>query len=159
KAAERERAVAVAREVEQRKRRKVQLALAVAVGGVVLGGGAFAWPRDEEGQLGRQREGRTAGAAAGVLGRWGGRGPGDDAAKAAVALEAARKRTAEGGAERQAERLGRLDADLALLRELDAIDQLRWTQVERHFPDPAVVATRTREALRRFGADPNAASV
>jgi tetratricopeptide (TPR) repeat protein/serine/threonine protein kinase len=81
-----------------------------------------------------------------------------DAAKAQVALDAATKRTAEGGAEKQAQRLGRLDADLALLRDLDAIDQFRWTPVENLFPDLAVVATRTRAALRRFGADPDAVS-
>jgi hypothetical protein len=34
--------------------------------------------------------------------------------------------------------------DLALLRELDAIDQLRWTWADNEFPDAAVVATRLR---------------
>jgi tetratricopeptide (TPR) repeat protein len=66
---------------------------------------------------------------------------------------------AEGGAEQQAPRLGRLDADLALLRDLDAVDQSRWTVVENRLPGPAVVAARTRAALRRFGADPDAVSV
>src|SRR5262249_27686307 len=49
-------------------------------------------------------------------------------------------------------------ADLALLRDLDAVDQFRWTWLENRFPDPAVVATRTRAALKRFGADPDATS-
>src|SRR5262249_50440956 len=78
-----------------------------------------------------------------------------DAAKARVALEAARKRSAEGGAREQAARLGRLDADLALLLELDAVDRFRWTWSENRFPDPAAVAARTRAALRWFGADPD----
>src|SRR5205823_5755750 len=37
--------------------------------------------------------------------------------------------------------------------------KFRWTVSENKFPDPAVVATRTREALARFGADPDAGSV
>ena len=49
------------------------------------------------------------------------------ALKAQVALEAAGRRDAEGGAQEQAERLGRLDADLALLRALNEIDQFSWT--------------------------------
>jgi eukaryotic-like serine/threonine-protein kinase len=83
----------------------------------------------------------------------------DDAPKAAVVLQAAKKRFAEGGAESEADRLERLDSDLALLRDLDAVDQFRWTPVENEFPDAAVVATRTREALKRFGAEPDAVSV
>ncbi len=156
--AERERAVAMAREAEQRKQRKVQLALAAAVLGLLLGGGAFAWWRNEQAQLVRQREGRNAEAVAALLGQAEEALRADDAAKAAVVLDAARKRSAEGGAEKEAERLGRLAADLALLRDLDAIDQFRWTWAENQFPDPAVVASRTREALSRFGADPDAVS-
>jgi len=82
-----------------------------------------------------------------------------DPSRAAVALEAARKRSDEGGAEEHAERLERLAADLTLLQELDAIDQFRWTWVGNRFSNPAVAATRTREALRRFGVDPHAVSV
>jgi tetratricopeptide (TPR) repeat protein len=80
-----------------------------------------------------------------------------DAAKAQVALEAAKKRSAEGGADKEAQRLGRLDADLALLRDLDAVDQFRCTWSQNQFPDEAIVMARTREALARFGADPGAA--
>ena len=77
-----------------------------------------------------------------------------DAAKARVALDAARERSNEDGAEQQAERLARLSGDLALSTELDAIDQFRWTWVKNRFGDENVAATRTHEALRRFGADP-----
>ena len=135
-AAERERAVAVVREAEQRKRRKVQLALAAAVMGLVLCGGAFAWWRNEQAQLLRQREGRNAEAVAALLGQCEEALRAGDAAKATVALEAARKRSAEGGAEEQAPRLERLGADLALLHELDAIDQFRWTLVREQIPGP-----------------------
>ena len=158
-AAERERAVAVVREAEQRKRRKVQLALAAAVMGLVLFGGAFAWWRNEQAQLLRQREGRNAEAVAALLGQCEEALRTGDTAKASVALEAARKRSAEGGADEQAPRLERLGADLALLHELDAIDQFRWILSESRFPGPTVVATRTRKALTQFGADPDAVPV
>jgi eukaryotic-like serine/threonine-protein kinase len=158
-AAQRERAVAVVRASEESKRRKVQLALAAAVVGLLLGGGAFAWWRGEQAQLVRQREGRNAEAVAALLEQCKEALEAGDAAKAKVALDAARKRSAEGGAAELAERLGRLDADLALLRDLNAVDQFRWTWTENTFPDEAAVATQLREALRRFGADPDATSV
>ena len=101
---------------------------------------------------------RNAEAVSGLLGQAEEALRADDAAKAAVALEAARKRSAEGGAENEADRLKRLEADLALLRDLDAVDQFRWTPVENKMPDAAAVAARTRDVLRRFGADPDAAS-
>jgi tetratricopeptide (TPR) repeat protein len=157
--AQRERAVAVAREAEQRKRLKVQLALAAALVALLLGGGAFAWWRNQQVQAGRERDARNAEAVAALLGQAEEALKAGDAAKAQVALEAARKRSAEGGADEQGQRLGRLAADLALLRDLDAVDQFRWTWTGNRFPDPAAVATRTRDALRRFGADPEAASV
>jgi serine/threonine protein kinase/Tfp pilus assembly protein PilF len=156
--AQRERAVALAREAEQAKRRKVQLALAATVVALLVGGGAFAGWRSEQAQLVRQREARNAEAVAALLGQAEEALKAGDAAKAQVALEAAKKRSAEGGAEKEADRIGRLDADLALLRELDAIDQFRWTWLENQFPDWAVVATRTQEALVRFGAAPEAVS-
>ena len=65
--AERERAVALAREVEERKRRKVQLALAASVLAMMLGGGMFAWWRNEQAQLVRQRDARNAEAVAALL--------------------------------------------------------------------------------------------
>src|SRR5262249_43522005 len=77
-----------------------------------------------------------------------------DAAKAQVALEAAKKRSAEGGAEKEAERLGRVDADLALLRDLDPIDQLRFTVPDNKIPDAVAVASRAPERLRRWRAGP-----
>src|SRR5262249_28590696 len=59
----------------------------------------------------------------------------------------------------QAGRLGRLGADLALVRDLDAVDQLRWAWSENRFPDLGTVAARAREALGRAGADPASAAV
>jgi tetratricopeptide (TPR) repeat protein len=156
--AERERAVAVAREAEQWKRRKVQSALAAAVVALLLGGGAFAWWRNAQAQAGRERDARNAEAVAALLGQTEDALKVGDAAKAAVALGAAKKRSAEGGVEQEAQRLARLDADLALLRDLDTVDQFRWTPSDKTFPDSAAVATLTREALTRFGADLGAVS-
>lgn len=81
------------------------------------------------------------------------------ATKAQVALDAARKRSAEGGGEQSAERLERLAADLAAVSELNAVDQFRWSWTRNRFADPAEVAKRTEDALARFGADPEAVSV
>jgi tetratricopeptide (TPR) repeat protein len=154
-AAQRERAVALAREAEQRKRRRVQLALAVAVVALLLGGGAFAWWRDAQAQAGRERDARNGEAVAALLGQAQEALKDGDAAKAAVSLEAAGKRSAEGGAEDQAGRLRGLEADWSLLRDLDAVDQFRWTPAENKLPDAAAVATRTREVLAQIGADPD----
>jgi tetratricopeptide (TPR) repeat protein len=158
-AAERERAVAVVRAREERKRRKVQLALAASVAGLFLGGGAFAWWRSEQAQAGRERDARNAEAVAALLGQCEEALRASDAPKAKVALDAARKRSADGGAAAHAERLGRLGADLDLLRDLDDGDQFRWTPVGNRYPDPAAVAMRTHDALRRAGVDPGAGSV
>jgi tetratricopeptide (TPR) repeat protein len=155
--AQREGAVALAREAEQRKRRKVQLALAAAVVALVVGGGAFAFWRNAHAQAGRERDARNAEAVAALLNQAEEALKADDAAKAEVALEAARKRSGEGGAEKEAERFGRLDADLALLRDLDGVDQFRWAVVDGKVPDAAVVARRTGEVMRRFGLGPEAA--
>jgi tetratricopeptide (TPR) repeat protein len=143
---------------EKARRRKVQFLLAAALVALLLVGGAFAWWHNAQAQASRQREARNAEAVAALMNQCEEALKADDAARAQVALEAAKERSAEGGAEEQAQRLGRLDADLALLRDLDAIDQFRWTVVENKFPDAAVVARQTREALRRFGADPEAVS-
>src|SRR5207247_5690533 len=58
--AERARAVAVVRAGEERKRRRVQLALAATVVALLLGGGAFAWWRNDLAQAGRERGARNA---------------------------------------------------------------------------------------------------
>ena len=105
------------------------------------------------------RFGRNAEAVAALLGQCEDALRARDPGKALIALDAARKRAAEGGANDEAERTGRLAADLALLRELDDIDQFRWTWSENKFPKPEVVAARVRAALVRFGAEPGAVSV
>jgi tetratricopeptide (TPR) repeat protein len=163
------RRVAVEKAVEERKRRRVQLALAASVGMLLLGGGAFAWWQDRQATARRtetanrerdeqNRRDRNAEAVAALLAQCEETLKGDDAAKAAVALDAAEKRAAEGGEDALADRLARCRADLAVTRDLDAVDVFRWTPVENKQPDGPAVAERYRGAFGRFGADPGSVS-
>jgi Flp pilus assembly protein TadD len=152
--AELDRAAAEAEAREQRKRRRVQLALAVAVGAMLLGGGAFAWWRTEQARDGRERLGRNAEAVAALLDQAEAALRAGDAAKAAVVLAAAQERAGEGGADHLNDRLAGRRADLAVLRELDAFDNSRWTSAGYKFHSPAAMAERYRAALRGIGADP-----
>jgi len=153
--AERELAVAVAREAEQRKKRKVQLALAGMVGLLMLCGGAFAFWQVEQAQVGRERNARNAEAVTALMGQCKEALLAEDASKAALSLDAAKKRSAEGGAENLAEQLKQLDADLTLLNELDSIGRSYWNGSD-HTRQAAKLKSQMREALVRFGVDPDA---
>ena len=155
--AEGEQAAAQLQAAEQRKRRRVQLALSLAVGLLLLGGGAFAWWSAAQAQAVRERQERNAEAVKGLLDQGEEALRAGDAARAAVTLEAAKKRSAEGGAEGSAPRLEALADDLALLTDLDAVDQFRWTPEDEKYPEREATAARFREALGRHGADPDAA--
>jgi tetratricopeptide (TPR) repeat protein len=152
--AEGARARAEAEAREQRRRRRSQLALASAVGLLLAGGGAFAWWQAEQARGARERLGRNAEAVADLLDQGEAALRAGDAAKAAVALEAAQKRAAEGGADDLAGRLEQRRADLAVLRALEEIDQFRWTWDGKRLPDAGEVAARLRGALERFGVAP-----
>jgi tetratricopeptide (TPR) repeat protein len=154
--AELERARAEAATQEQVHRRRVQLALMVALGLLLAGAGAFAWWQNEQTRAGRERLVRNAEAAAALLDQCVAALQAGDAAKAEVALEAARKRAAEGGAADLAGRLEQCRADLAVLFDLDAIDLFRSTPVENQWPDREAVVGRYRAALEKFGIDPEA---
>ncbi len=171
------RQLAEEKAAEQRKRRRSQAQLAASLAVLLLGGVSVAWWQTQ--QAGARREtdlwrqlqdqqraaadsarlARNAEALAALLGQCQQALRADDTARAGVVLEAAIKRFDEGGAEKEAGRLGQLAADLALLRDLDAVDQFCWTPVGNNLPDPAAAAPRTGEALRRFGANPEAVSV
>jgi tetratricopeptide (TPR) repeat protein len=147
--AEGEKAAVQLRLAEQRKRRRVQLALAGAVSLLLVAGMAFGWWT-------RERQARNAEAVAGLLDQCEQALRSGDAAAAAVPLEAAQKRAEEFGVESQAVRLARCQEDLAVLRDLDAVDQVRWAPVEGKYLEIAELATRYHEALGRFKADPDA---
>jgi tetratricopeptide (TPR) repeat protein len=160
-AAQRERAVAAAREAEQRKRRQVQRALAATLVLAVLGGTAGAGIYLMEAEKERSaaalraateqgRLGRNSDAVAGLLDQAAGALRAGGPARARELLDAAARRADEGGADESFARLARLRADLAVLIELDKVDQVRWIT----FPKRAVVAARFRAALAGFGLKP-----
>jgi len=158
-------AAAKTKAAEEAKRRRLTLALAgtvlVAVLIGVVGTSIYQMraQKAESDQALRAaadnaRLGRNAEAVSGLLDQSVAALQAGDAAKAKVLLEAAGKRAAEGGADDLSGRRDRLQADLAVLNDLDKADQLRWTWVENKFPDPAAVAAQVREALMRSGLTP-----
>lgn len=163
--AELERIRAELRAAEQRKRRRIETALAVAVALLLLGAGAVAWWEDRQAaerrsearqrqQAEQERLDRNAAALAVLLEQAEQSLRARDASKADVALGTAGERLAEGAEERLAGQLSRLRADLAVLRELDAIDSFRWTFADNKFPDARAIAPRLQRALDSFGAHP-----
>jgi Flp pilus assembly protein TadD len=175
--AELDRAAAEVRACEGRKRRRVQLALAAAVGLLLLGGGAFGWWQDrqaaerkreqiefaaeharveaERAADERARRERNAEAVGGLIGQCEDALRADDAEKAGLALEAAQRRAAEGGADGLRDRLDRCRGDLDMLRALDRIDELRWTMKEGQYSDSRKVAEEWSTAFARYGIVPS----
>jgi tetratricopeptide (TPR) repeat protein/tRNA A-37 threonylcarbamoyl transferase component Bud32 len=145
-----EKTAAELRVAAQRRRARFRMGLAAAIGLLLVAACVLAWY--EAGWRGRNAE-----AVAGLLEQTETALKAGDAAKAAVLLEAADQRAAEGGADEWAERRAALATDLALLGELHAADLFRWTVVSGHkFPDRAQMASRYRAALALFDADPDA---
>src|SRR5262245_29249479 len=115
------------------RRNRVRLAVAAAFGFLLLGLGALAWRSNhqaaerraeaarQEGEE-RGRRGRNSEAVATLLDQCEVALRGDRADRAAIALGAAERRAAEGGAEELAGRLALCQADLKLLRDLNEID-------------------------------------
>jgi tetratricopeptide (TPR) repeat protein len=180
--AEVEQAAAAARAAEERKRRRVQAALGLSFTFLLLLLGAGLWWADRQAaawqaeqdraeanrrveslrrqveesqraQAERERLARNAEAVGALLGRCEEALRADDAAKAAVVLEAAERRAAEGGADHLKGRLGRCRADLDLLRELDRTDTLYWTVTRGRFQPPEAV-DRWAAVFRRAGVVP-----
>ena len=153
------------------RRNPLQLALAGSILLLIAGGVSFAWWQNKqagdrrEGELQRQlvdeqraaadraREARNSEALASLLSQAEDALRDGETSKATVAWEAAKKRVTDGGSVAVTARLRRLEYDLAVVSDLDAVDQFRWTWSEQQLPAPTLVAQRTREALRRFGAD------
>ena len=154
--AEGEKARAEAEAREQRKRRRVQLALAGTVGLLLLGGGVFAWWLDKQATVRKEQLGRNSEAVAALLEECEAALIANDAARATLALGAAEKRAAEGGAEGFADRLTRDRAELALLGDLNAIDRYRWTPVHNKYPGKKVLTDRWQVAFAAAGLDPEA---
>ncbi|WP_143393426.1 serine/threonine-protein kinase [Fimbriiglobus ruber] len=77
-----------------------------------------------------------------------------DASRASVAVDAAERRAVEGGVDHLSERIDVLRANVALLKDLDAVDRFRSTR-KGLFEESNKIVARYREALKKFGADPN----
>jgi eukaryotic-like serine/threonine-protein kinase len=172
---------------EQRKRRRVQRALAAAVGLLVATGAAFAWWADHAAGRQRElaataaadqarvdgerkaeqaaaaaeqrvRAERTVTALADLLDRADDALRADDAGRAAPLVDEAVRRAADDGAAVHAPRLARCRADLALLRDLDRIDDLAFTWAGgKLLADQAVL--EWPGAFARFGVDPGVTPV
>ena len=163
--AEGEQAKAEAEAREQRKRRRVQLALAGAVLLLLAAGGMFAWWADRQATARRvetenrerderERRTRNADAVAVLLGQCEAALRANNAEKAGLALEQAEARAAEGGTDPLQERFDHCLADLAMLRELNVIDDFRWFVVENKLPEDKAVVARWQTAFAGYGVVP-----
>jgi tetratricopeptide (TPR) repeat protein len=172
------RRVAEEKASEQRRRRRAQRALAVCIGLLLLGVGAAAWWYDRQAgerradALRRQIEdqeraredarraaaeqerlARNGQAIESLLGQCEDALRNDDTDRAANALDLARQRVADGGGDHLQSRLDRCATDLAMLRDLDRVDDLYWTAEGGRLQARESAAERA-EAFRRFGIDP-----
>jgi Tfp pilus assembly protein PilF len=134
------------------RRNKSALATAALLGvALLVVAGGFGWvARDRAAQ-----RGRTAEAVAALLDRCEEALRADRGDRAAITLEEAERRAADGGAEGLEGRLAQCRADLGLVGALDDADTFRWTWTERGFPDPKAVADRQRAALAAYGITPD----
>src|SRR5688500_14227759 len=80
----------------------------------------------------------------------------DQVEQAELAIEAAELRATDGGADELADRLAHCQADLKLLRELNAIGTICWTWdgAEDTLPDFEFIAAHCGAALAEYGVTP-----
>jgi serine/threonine protein kinase/Flp pilus assembly protein TadD len=151
------------------RRNRLQLALTSMIVLLLVGAAAFAWYLDHQAAEKRveaerrdaderARLGRNAEAVGVLLDQCEQALRAERADRAAIALEAALRRSADGGAEEHADRLARCRDDQALLRELDAIDTYRLTLLAGRFPSDAAAAGRWRTAFTAYGVKPEVSS-
>src|SRR5688572_1231506 len=134
------------------RRNRRGLVTTALVGAMLLAAlGSFGWMALDR----ASRRGRNAEAVAALIERCEEALRSDRADAAALALEAAERRAADGGAEELAGRLARCGNDLALLRELDAIDTYTWTWAEGRFPGGKGGTVRWPAALAAHGVTPD----
>jgi tetratricopeptide (TPR) repeat protein len=173
------RRVAEEKAAEQRKRRRSQRALTLCVGLLVLGAGGVAWWADRQAgqrrtdalrreiedqkraaedarraEAERERAARNAQAVEFALGQCEDALRSDDADRAAIPFELAGRRLTDGGADHLAGRHNRCRAELAMLRELNRIDEGRWTVTDRRLPNTAELDAAWSGAFRQFGVIP-----
>ncbi len=158
RAAELEQAKAEAEAREQRKRRRVQRALAGAVLLLLAAGAGFAWWADRQATARRieaeSRAARNGEALAALLTAAEEALRAGDVDHAAVALAEADRRLPEGGGGPLQARLEAGHTALTFLRDLDEVDQYRWTLKDSAVPDQNQEPARIRAAFKKFGLVP-----
>jgi tetratricopeptide (TPR) repeat protein len=83
----------------------------------------------------------------------------DEVEKAALPLDQARRRIAEGYDENSRLQLDRCQTELTMLRALDGINETRWTVVEGKLPATTELAAEASVAFRQYGVIPGETSV
>ncbi len=154
---------------EAKKRRRTQLAFISCLAFLLASGAAFAWRLDRQAnqrrtvELQRQFEDeqrlhaegsrnlRNAEAVQVLLQQCEAALTEENSDKAILALDAAEKRTAEGGADKFGERLKRLRRDIALMNELDRIDLLRYVIIDEKLPSQERIAIEWEKAFTSWG--------
>ena len=106
---------------------------------------------DRQEQAERQRYERNFDAASSLLSTVENSLTASDAKTAGQALAQAEKRLAEGGADDLRGRLERCRIELVMLRELDRIDDFRWSSVDGRYPPQQLIARSWAEAMDRYG--------
>lgn len=80
-----------------------------------------------------------------------------DAESAKLANDEIERRLPEGGGESIKARLISCQRDLALLTDLNEVDDYRWTPVDNRFPEKQKLAAKWASACLRYGIDPQPA--
>ena len=141
------------------RRNRARLAAVAALGLLLVGASGYAWYADRQAavreRVEQARLERNAEAVANLLVQCEDALRADRADRAGVALDAAERRAADGGAEELADRLARCRADLDLLRELDSADAFHGTPVGRRLPRVREIVPRWRAALAAYGVPPD----
>ncbi|HET6573567.1 MAG TPA: hypothetical protein VFG68_08195 [Fimbriiglobus sp.] len=121
---------------------------------LLASGGAVAWWADRQATTRREQLARNTDALAELVGQCEVALRENDADRAAAALEQIDRRLPEGGGEAMTDQADRCRSDLALLRDLDAIDTFRWTPIESKPPKLSAGVARWRTAFAGYGVAP-----
>jgi tetratricopeptide (TPR) repeat protein len=78
----------------------------------------------------------------------------EDTDRAAINLEAAERRLSEGGGDQLRARFVRCKAEVAMLRDLDILNEAIWTPEAGKLPGAAVLSPQWAEVFSRFGIVP-----
>ncbi|HEX3148468.1 MAG TPA: serine/threonine-protein kinase, partial [Gemmataceae bacterium] len=151
RSAELARATAEAQAVAQRSQARWQLGLVASLATFLLAVGTAAWQYDSRRTDDQRRHARNQDALNAWVGRCEAALSAEDAAAAEVAMTEVERRLPDGAGEAIQVRLDQCRIDFALLRDLDRIDDLRWSLVDGRRPSKKRLAMEWAEALQRYG--------